>query len=75
MTPSNQSWKTKAYIFSGVAGLAVGLLAGYFFIRVADENEAEGPMRIKTMDALGLAVALLGIVRQITDLGAKNSKK
>lgn len=71
----DQSWKTRTYLVSGMVGLAVGLLAGYFYVRVSDENDSDGAPQIKTMDALALAVALLGIVRQITDLGAKNSKK
>jgi len=67
-------WKTRTYITGGLAGLAVGLLAAYFFARVSEEHGVE-PGRIKTMDALKLAVALLSIIRQITDIGAGNGKK
>jgi NhaP-type Na+/H+ or K+/H+ antiporter len=75
LTPSSESgWKTKTLITGGLAGLAVGLLAAYFFARVSEEHGVE-PGRIKTMDALKLAVALLSIIRQITDIGASNGKK
>jgi NhaP-type Na+/H+ or K+/H+ antiporter len=72
-TPTSD-WKSQAYLMGGLIGLLIGLLAAYFYARVSEENGA-GPSRIKTMDALSLAVALLSIVRQITDMGAGSSKK
>jgi hypothetical protein len=54
-----------------VIGLAVGILAAYFYARAAEENPELRPARIKTMDAMKLAVALLAIVRQVTDLGTQ----
>jgi hypothetical protein len=68
-------WKSKAYVLSGVTGLVVGLLAAYFYVRVSEEHGASNPRRIKTMDMIGLAVTLLSIIRQITDLGADGGKK
>lgn len=68
---SNNAWKLRVYLFGGLVGLAVGFLAAYFYARVSEENGFAQPNRIKTMDALKLAVALLSVVRQITDLGAK----
>jgi len=64
------SFQTRTLIFGGAAGLLVGLLAARLYIRAAEENQKLNPGRIGTMDALRLAVALLAIVRQITDLGA-----
>lgn len=71
--PSND-WKTKTYLMSGMLGLTIGLIAAYLYVRVSDENGSETPGQIKTMDLIGLAVALLALIRQITDLGAKGSK-
>jgi NhaP-type Na+/H+ or K+/H+ antiporter len=71
---SEENWKMRTYIMGGLAGLLVGLVAAYFFARVSDEHGVE-PGRIKTMDALKLAVALLSIIRQITDMGASDGKK
>ncbi len=68
------SHKMRTYVAGGLAGLVVGLLAAYFYARVSDEHGVE-PGRIGTMDALKLAVALLSIIRQITDMGASNGKK
>ena len=74
--PDNQSsdWKTRTYLTSGMLGLTIGLVAAYLYVRVSDENGSESPTKIKTMDMMGLAVALLALIRQITDLGAKSSK-
>ena len=64
------NWKMRSYLMGAAAGLLVGLLSAYFFARASEENGTQSPGRIKTMDALKLAVTLLGILRQITDLGA-----
>ena len=68
---SETAWKLRVYLLGGLIGLMIGLLAAYFYARVSEENGFEQPNRIKTMDALKLAVALLSVVRQITDLGAR----
>ncbi len=73
--PSTPSWKLRSYLLGGLIGLAVGLMAAYFFARVSEENGSSGPAKIKSMDAIKLGVALLSIVRQITDMGASASKK
>jgi len=73
VNPSN--WKTRTYVVGGIAGLALGMLAAYFFARVSEENGTDGPSRISAIDTLKLAVAVLGVIRQITDLGASNGKK
>jgi hypothetical protein len=64
------NWKMRTYLAGAAAGLIIGLLSAYFFARASEENGKESPARIRTMDALKLGVALLGILRQITDLGA-----
>ncbi len=71
-----QSWKSKTYMTGGLAGLIVGLLSAYLYARASEEVNTEGgPERIKTLDGLKLAVALLGVIRQITDLGTGGGKK
>ncbi len=74
-TQQASNWKFRTYMVGALVGICVGLLSAYFYTRVTEENGATEPVRIKTMDALKLAVSLLSVVRQITDLGASSSKK
>lgn len=71
---SGNNWKSQVYFLGGVAGLLVGFLAAYFYARASEESDS-APVHIKSMDALKLAVAVLSLVRQITDLGANGGKK
>lgn len=64
------SWKTRVYAVGAVTGLAAGLLSAYLFARAAEESDNLAPQRIKTMDALKLGVAVLAIIRQVTDLSS-----
>jgi hypothetical protein len=68
--PGDSNWKAKSYSIGAGAGLLVGLLSAYLYARSSQEHGKIQPEQISTMDALKLAVALLAIVRQITDLGA-----
>ena len=68
------AWKTQTYIVGALVGLGLGLLSAYFFARVSEENGHDGPSRIKTIDTLKLAVSVLGLLRQITDMGAGSKK-
>ncbi len=68
------NWKTRIYMVGGITGLVLGFLAAYLYARASEEHGAIEPRGIKTMDALKLAVALLAIVRQVTDLGAGDGK-
>ncbi len=71
----NGNWKTQTYVMGGIVGLAFGLLSAYLFARASEEQGKDIPERVKTLDALKLTVALLGIARQITDLGSGPAKK
>jgi hypothetical protein len=70
-----ENWKPQVYLLGGLAGVIIGVLAAYFYARASEEISPRQPSRIKTMDALKLGVALLSLIRQITDLGADGHKK
>lgn len=69
-TVKNNDNGAQVYIVGAVAGITLGLVSAYFFMRVNSEIDSDKPRQIKTMDLLSLAVALIGIVRQVTNLGA-----
>ncbi|MCY3574862.1 MAG: hypothetical protein OXG92_03305 [Chloroflexi bacterium] len=59
-------------------GALVGLLSSYLYARAAEENvDAENGMAasISTGQALAVALAVLGVVRQIAALGKPDKKR
>jgi hypothetical protein len=75
-SPSNPDWKTRTYFIGAIAGAVIGFVSALLYTRAAEEDVARGgqPQRIQTGQLLGLALALLPIIRQITDLGAPPTK-
>ena len=67
------SIRTRALVIGGVLGLVVGLLAAQLYARAAEENGQESP-KIGTMDILRLTIALVAIVRQITEMASPDNK-
>lgn len=74
LTPNNQrssEWKTRAYVVGIAAGTLFGLLSAYLYTRAAEDDAAKHgkPARIATGEVVGLGLTLLGVVRQITEMG------
>lgn len=64
------SWQTQAFITGGLAGLLLGVLSAFLYVRASEENARSGqPNRVKTGDAMRLTLAVLTLVRQISELG------
>jgi hypothetical protein len=63
----DQSWKVRVLIAGGIIGALLGLGAGFLYVRVAEESG--GPNRVSTGEAVKLAIAALGVVRQVSQLG------
>jgi hypothetical protein len=64
------SWKTQTYIIGTAAGILFGLLSAYLYNRAAsDYGPSDGQNRVQTGEVLGLGLALLGIIRQVTEMG------
>jgi hypothetical protein len=77
--PEPKNWKQPIYAMGAGLGTLFGLVAAYMYTRAAEEDvttvgRAE---RVSTGDVLGLGLAGLAIIRQITELGhgPKTSKK
>lgn len=73
----NSSWKPMAYGIGSVAGVLVGLLAAHFYTQAIEQNQepsvAGSRPKMSPLDVVSLATMLLGVIRQITDLGARNA--
>ncbi|MFO7322857.1 MAG: hypothetical protein DIU68_014095 [Chloroflexota bacterium] len=63
--------RTKALLLGAVVGAAFGVLSGYLYTRAAEEDVSRlgHAQRISTGEILGLGLALLGIIRQVTEMG------
>jgi hypothetical protein len=71
--------RTKALIIGSVAGAALGVAAAWLFMRAVEEEEelaiegaAEGavaPRSIGVGPVVRLGISILGVLRQIVDLG------
>jgi hypothetical protein len=70
--------RTKALIIGGVAGAALGVAAVWLFMRSVEEEalameeageEAVAPRSIGVGPMVRLGVSILGVLRQIVDLG------
>ncbi len=67
----NKDWRVKAYVIWSAVGLIFGVVSAYFYTRAAQEYaERSGePPRPGTGELLGLLLAAVAAIRQISELG------
>jgi hypothetical protein len=65
----NDSWKTKALVIGGIAGLLAGLGAALIFIQRAESNE-ERP-KLSAGEGVKVGIGVLGVLKLISDLGMR----
>ncbi len=74
-----KDWKNKVYATGAAVGAVLGLLSAYMYGRAAEEDVSRlgKAQRISTGEVLGLGLALLAVIRQITELakGPERPKK
>jgi H+/Cl- antiporter ClcA len=75
--PNPTSWKTQSYALGAVAGLFLGLLGAYFYVRAAEDyvDTTGNYPRAQTGEMIGLGLAGLAMVRQIAEMGKPDLKK
>ena len=64
--------KTRALILGVGFGAIVGLVSSYLYTRAAEESDGSdsaGPRAISTGQLLAVLLAILGVVRQVAELG------
>ena len=62
----NSNWKAKVLIIGGLVGALTGLGATYIMVKRSDE-----PPEMRATDGIKLGLLLLGLVRQVGDLGGQ----
>lgn len=65
---SNTQHKNLTYLIGGAAGLLVGLAAAYLLLK-NQEDSPEKTSLITSKDGLKIGVGLVGLLKQIADLG------
>jgi hypothetical protein len=58
-------------------GVLFGILSTYLYVRAAEEDVARRgePSPVKTTELIGLGLAALAMVRQITEMGKPDPKQ
>jgi hypothetical protein len=69
------NWKTKTLLIGAVVGGVIGLGTALLLTKNAEKQNGEGLPEISAGEALGVAVAIIGVVRGIASLGDGGSKK
>jgi drug/metabolite transporter (DMT)-like permease len=74
LTPSP---RTGTYIWGVLLGAAAGLVAAVLYARATEEERRSGgePQALQTGQIITLGLALLGIVRQVAEMGHPPAKK
>ena len=70
------NWKTQTYVIGVLLGAAMGFLSAYLFAKEAEDNmdDDESP-KVPPSALLGLALSVIGVVRQISEVGKKDVKE
>lgn len=69
------NWKTRTMIVGAVVGALIGLGTALLLTKNAEKQNDEGLPEISAGEALGVVVAIIGVVRGIAALGDGGSKK
>lgn len=73
IVPADGGWRARVVVMGGIIGAVLGLLSAYLYLRAAEETHGpEGtPQGPETRDAVKLGVALLAIIRTISEWGKR----
>lgn len=66
----NESREVQNYVRGSIIGLAVGILAAYLYNRAIAESGNPEEAKVNAGDIVKVSLAVLGLVRQITELGS-----
>ncbi|MBZ0280335.1 MAG: hypothetical protein K8L97_06315 [Anaerolineae bacterium] len=81
MSQQNQlsNWKNQTYMIGGLIGSVFGLIAAYLYARAAEEDAVRSggkpSSRVSTGEVIGLGLAALAMIRQITEMGKSSDKR
>lgn len=69
---NRNEFRTRVLVIGGILGTVLGVISAILYLRAAEETYGEDlPSTPQPRDAMRLGVALLAIIRSITDWGRK----
>ena len=68
MSP-DPNWRVRTMLLGGVLGALTGVAAAYLLIRRSEDGEQ--PPKIGAGEGVRLGLLLLGLLRQVTELGSQ----
>jgi len=68
MNPDS-NWRVRTMLLGGVLGALTGVAAAYLLIRRSEDGEQ--PPKIGAGEGVRLGLLLLGLLRQVTELGSQ----
>ncbi|MCK6577185.1 MAG: hypothetical protein L6Q98_03660 [Anaerolineae bacterium] len=67
--------RSQTYLLGAAAGLLFGLLSAYLYNRAAGESQVPpGTQRVKSGELIALGLTVLGLVRQVSEMGRPDLK-
>jgi hypothetical protein len=69
MNPDS-NWRVRTMLLGGVLGALTGVAAAYLLIRRSEDGEQ--PPKIGAGEGVRLGLLLLGLLRQVTELGSRS---
>jgi|GEM_PF-351703 H+/Cl- antiporter ClcA len=71
------NWKLQTYVVGLGLGVLFGVISSYLYVRAAEEDVTRRgePAPVKTTELIGLGLAALAVVRQITEMGKPDPKR
>ena len=74
MFEQKTDWKVPAYVVGGLIGVVVGVVSAHFYTQSVEENQPGArPVKLETGDLLKLGLAAVGMVRLVSDIGARDN--
>jgi hypothetical protein len=76
--PTNPNWKSQTFMYGGVIGALFGIVAAYLYTRAAEDDAQRNggkPNRASTGELIGLGLAALAMIRQITEMAKADKKR